>query len=140
MPVPRTVVDASVVVKWILPDPSRPEAMRLLQHYQGEAIRLFAPALLISEVCNAFCKRVRRGAMSVLAANEAHELLKIYSPVLVDDRDLMDEAMTLALTTGQALYDCLYLALAQRQSCNLITADEKFHHAVRKAFPNVLQL
>jgi predicted nucleic acid-binding protein len=56
------------------------------------------------------------------------------------DRDLMDEAMTSALTTGQALYDCPYLALAQRQSCNLITADEKFHHAVRKAFPNVLQL
>jgi predicted nucleic acid-binding protein len=52
----------------------------------------------------------------------------------------MDEAMTLALTTGQALYDCLYLALAQRQSCNLITADEKFHGAVREAFPNVLRL
>ena len=42
--------------------------------------------------------------MSVPAAKEAHELLKIYSPVLVDDRDLMDEAMTLALMTGQALY------------------------------------
>ena len=78
-----------------------------------DAIKLFAPALLISEVCNTFCKRVRRGAMSAPAANEAHELLKLYSPVLVDDRDLMDEAMTLALTTGQALYDCLYLALAQ---------------------------
>jgi predicted nucleic acid-binding protein len=63
------------VVKWILPEPSRPEALRLLQHYQGEAIRLFAPALLISEVCNTFCKRVRRRAP---AANEAHELLKLY--------------------------------------------------------------
>src|ERR1700675_1761037 len=139
MPVPRTVVDASVVVKWILPEPSRPAALRLLQHYKGEAIKLFAPALLISEVCNAFCKRVRRGAMSVPAANEAHELLKIYSPVLVDDRDLMDEAMTLAFTTGQALYDCLYLALAQRQSCDLITADGNFCAAVRESFPNVLQ-
>jgi hypothetical protein len=73
------------VVKWILPEPSRPEALRLLQHYQGEAIRLFAPALLISEVCNTFCNEFgaalplqTSSARPAPAANEAHELLKLY--------------------------------------------------------------
>ena len=140
MAAPRTVVDASVVVKWFLPELSQPAALRLLRHYQQESIKLFAPALMILEVSNVFCKRVRRGDMSASAAREAYRLLKINAPVLVDDRHLMDEAVRLALVSGQAMYDCLYLALALRQRCEMITADEKFHGAVRKAFPNVLQL
>ena len=80
--------------------------------------------------------------MSVARAMEAYRLLKINAPILVDDRDLMEEAVTLALASGQALYDCLYLALALRQGCEMITADGKFHTAetVVAAFPNVLAL
>jgi hypothetical protein len=60
----------------------------------------------------------------------------------VTDRDLMEEAVTLALASGQALYDFLYLALALRQGCEMITADGKFHTAETAvaAFPNVLAL
>jgi predicted nucleic acid-binding protein len=78
--------------------------------------------------------------MSGSAAQEAHRILKIDAPILVDDRDLMDEALDLALSTGQALYDCLYLALSLRQGCEMITADRKFHAAVAAEFPNVLPL
>jgi len=140
MPARRTVVDASVVVKWFLPEPSHQAAMRLLRHYQDESIKLFAPALVILEVSNVFCKRVRRGEMTASRAKEAYRLLKINAPVLVDDRELMDEAVTLALASGQATYDCLYLALALRQRCEMITADGKFQAAVTAAFPNVLPL
>jgi predicted nucleic acid-binding protein len=135
-----TVVDASVVVKWFLPEPSQPAALRLLRHYQAESIKLFAPALIILEVSSVFCKRVRRGEMSATRAKEAYRLLKINAPVLVDDRELMDEALKLALSSGQALYDCLYLALALRQGCEMITADWKFHAAVSAAFTNVVPL
>ena len=140
MPVLWTVVDASVVVKWFLPEPSRQAALRLLHHYQEESIKLFAPALVILEVSNVFCKRVRRGEMSATKAKEAYHLLKINAPILVDDRELMDDAVTLALASGQAMHDCLYLALALRQRCEMITADEKFHSAIAAAFPNVLPL
>src|ERR1700686_3394750 len=123
---PRTVVDASVVVKWFLPEPSDQAALRLLRHYQEESVRLFAPALIMLEVSNVFCKRVRRGEMSAVRAKEAYRLLKINAPVLVDDRELMDEAVMLALASGQALYNCLYLALALRQGSEMITADGSF--------------
>ncbi len=140
MPAERTVVDASVVVKWFLPEPSRQAALRLLRHYQHESIKLFAPGLLLLEVSSVLCKRVRRGEMIASSAKEAHRLLKINSPILVDDRDLMDDAVTLAIASGQSLYDCLYLALALRQRCEMVTADGKFHAAVSRAFPNVLPL
>jgi predicted nucleic acid-binding protein len=140
MPVLRTVIDASVVVKWFLPEPSRQAALRLLRHYQEESIKLLAPALVLLEVTNVLCKRVRRGEMSAARADEAYRLLKINAPILVDDQDLMDEALTLAFAIGQAIYDCLYLAIALRQGCDMITADGKFHTAVTAAFPNVLPL
>ena len=140
MALPETVVDSSVVVKWFFPEPSRQEALRLLRLYQEERIRLVAPVLMFSEVANVFCKMVRRGITTASMAMDAYRLLKINAPILVDDSIVMDEAMTLALGSGQAVYDCLYLALALRRRCDLITADQKFHGAVSTKFPSVLRL
>ena len=72
-----------------------------IQNEEQESIKLFAPALIILEVSNVFCKRVRRGEMSVTRAMEAYRLLKINAPILVDDRDLMEEAVTLALAAAK---------------------------------------
>ena len=140
MSLPEMVVDASVAVKWFLPETSRAEALRLLHLYQEQRITLVAPVLLLAEVANVLSKRVRRGLATASMALEAYRLLKTNAPILVDDRLLLDEAMTLALASGQAVYDCLYLALALRRGCDLITADLKFHAAVRGKFPFVLHL
>jgi len=137
---PETVVDSSVVVKWFFPEPSRQEALRLLRLYQEQRIRLIAPVLLMSEIANVFSKRVRRGFATAAMATDAYRLLKINAPLLVDDRVVIDEAMTLALASGQGVYDCVYLALALRRGCDLITADLKFHAAVNARFPSVLHL
>ncbi len=138
--IPETVVDSSVVVKWFFPEPSRQEAMRLLRLYREERIQLVAPVLMLSEVASIFSKRVRQGLTTASMAADAYRLLKINAPMLVDDRVIMDEAMTLSLGSGQAVYDCLYLALALRRGCDLITADLKFHGAVSATFPSVLHL
>jgi predicted nucleic acid-binding protein len=140
MALPETVVDSSVVVKWFFPEPSRQEALRLLRLYREDKIRLVAPVLLMSEVANIFSKRVRRGLTTAKMATDAYRLLKINAPVLVDDRVVIDEALTLALGSGQAVYDCIFLALALRRGCDLITADLKFHAAVNIRFPSVLHL
>ncbi|HEV8042089.1 MAG TPA: type II toxin-antitoxin system VapC family toxin [Bryobacteraceae bacterium] len=140
MALPETVVDSSVVVKWFLPEPSRQEALRLLRLDRDDKIRLIAPVLLMAEVANVLSKQVRRGLTTASMAMDAYRLLKINSPILVDDRLLMDEAMTLAVGSGQAVYACLYLALALRRGCDLITADLKFHGAMKDKFPCVLHL
>lgn len=138
--IPETVVDSSVVVKWFFPEPSRPEALRLLDAYRNERIKLIAPVLLMAEVTNVLAKRVRRGLASASMAMEIYRFLNINSPLLVDDRTVMDEAMILALGSGQPIYDCVYLALALRRGCDLITADRKFHLAVSSRFRSVLHL
>jgi predicted nucleic acid-binding protein len=136
----EAVVDSSVVVKWFLPEPSRPEALRVLRSYREQEIQLMAPALLMSEVSSVFCKRFRRGELSASEAGEAFRLLKIHSPVLIADAEVLDEAVRLAMASGRAVYDCLYLALAIRRGCELITADRKFHAAMAPAFSMLLHL
>lgn len=138
--IPETVVDASVVVKWFFPEPSRPEALRLLDAYRNDRIKLVAPVLLMVEMANVVAKRVRQGVVEVSKAMEIYRLFNINSPRLIDERTVMDEAMVLALGSGQAVYDCAYLALALRRGCDLITADHRFHRAVSGRFPSVLQL
>lgn len=39
-----------------------------------------------------------------------------------------------------AVFDCLYVALAQREGCDLITADKRLVNALQKDFPFVTDL
>jgi len=43
---------------------------------------------------------------------------------------LLPAALDLAMALDQTVYDCLYLALAERRSSVMVTADRRFHEAV----------
>ena len=40
--------------------------------------------------------------------------------------DLREPALEMAIELRHPIYDCFYLALAQRQRCALVTADRRF--------------
>ena len=44
---------------------------------------------------------------------------------------LLDEAVEIALVTRRTVYDCLYIALAERLGCVAVTADRKLYNATR---------
>lgn len=44
---------------------------------------------------------------------------------------LLSEAMQIALTIKRTVYDSLYLALAARERCQLMTDDRKFHDSLQ---------
>lgn len=123
-----TVVDASVVAKWVL-DEEGSDRARALRNETG----LIAPSQLVSEVANAFWKAVRRGDA---AANDAASALRaIFGPLdaIVPNHDLLSRGLELALALQHPMYDCLYLGLAERERAPLITADERLLAAARKA-------
>ena len=119
------VVDASVVVDWVAPgvDPSAP-AVRLLGQFAADEADLVAPRLLLEEVSNALLTGVRRGRWTGREADASHALLLQLPIRLLDDGRDMAHAWDLARRyDNHAIYDLVYVALAERRRLQLVTAD-----------------
>jgi predicted nucleic acid-binding protein len=137
MPRPTLVVDASVAVKWILPEEGHEKALRLQEEYQDERIDLIAPYLIVAEVANVLWKRERSGDLNAAAARRCLRQFLQDAPILLDSTTVSNSALGLAMAHQRPVYDCLYLALALEQHCELVTADEKFFNALSTVFPHV---
>jgi predicted nucleic acid-binding protein len=127
----RIVVDASVAVKWFLPEPHSLQALRLLE---GER-ELLAPDLIWAEVGNVLWKRWRQGE---LVDENARTILKDLRkvPLLIHPADEIAEvAWSFASQFQRSFYDSLYLALASSQSCIMVTADRRLWNAVGSSVP-----
>ena len=113
------VVDASVALKWLLPEQHSQRALEILER----ADNLLAPDLIHAEAGNTFWKRVARGEMD---AQEAHAALAVFRrlPLKIHGHSrLTSVALELALLTGCTVYDGLYLALAVARNAPVVTAD-----------------
>lgn len=122
----RYVVDASVAIKWFIPEQLSDAAGRL----QHPNLRLSVPAFFWLEIGNVLAKKIRRGE---LIREEGDYVLKELRHLPLqrhaDDR-LFRPAYALALQTQRSLYDCLYLALAEVIDGRMVTADRKFYSAL----------
>ncbi|HEY5409155.1 MAG TPA: type II toxin-antitoxin system VapC family toxin [Caulobacteraceae bacterium] len=122
------IIDASVGVKWLLWEPDRGLAFALLEREE-----IAAPDLIKLEIGHVLGKRLRRGEISVRFAAEVWRTLNETPVRLEPFRDHLERAFALSLETGTALYDCVYLALAEAEDDVLVTADERFARAIRQA-------
>jgi len=134
---PTLVIDASVALKWLLPEEGQTAALSLLDLYQDEELDLVAPYLLIQEVAAVLWKRVRRGEISPGVAQRAFVQLLKDAPILVDSPAVNFSALRLAAAHSHPVAECLYLAWALEQRCDLMTADERFFDAMHSAYPCV---
>ena len=129
-------VDASFAFKWIVDEEYAQEARSLLSHWRRTDITVMAPSLFFYEIANALYRRARRGEFtSVEAAFRFREIHRIGVQVIAGDENLHLRAIELAYRFDlPATYDAHYLALAEREHCELWTADERLWNAVRSYF------
>ena len=125
------VVDASVVVKWFIPEVDSDAARRLLAGSHD----YIAPDLLFAETANTIWKKVRRG--EVLARDGERLVADVGRAAVetVPSRALVADAYALAVVTGHTVYDAMYLALAVRLDTRMITADERLAGALASMPP-----
>ena len=124
----KLVVDASVAMKWYLPEDGSAEASTLLEH-PGP---LIAPDLLIAEFGNVIWKRARKGELSHAEAEEIIDAFISSGPVELWPASLfLRPAFDIAFRWQLTVYDSLYLALALAEDCPLITADSRFSQGLR---------
>jgi predicted nucleic acid-binding protein len=122
----RIVVDASVAVKWVLREEHAAEARRVLSTRD-----LLAPHLLWAEVGNTLWRRHRRRESSVEEVRHMLAQIQQLPVITFAHLPLLPEALDLAMSLDQTVYDCLYLALAETRNSLMVTADRRFHDVVR---------
>jgi predicted nucleic acid-binding protein len=121
------VIDASVVVKWFVPEIYDAEAKRLL----NPANQFVAPDLLFAEIANVMSMKVRRGDLPEEKAQRMVSELHAIPVATVPCRQLANETCILAMATGRSAYDAMYLALAVILNTRLVTADQRLANAIR---------
>ncbi len=129
------IVDASVAIKWLLPEPDADHADALLESQE----ELAAPALIRVEVAAAIARKVRMKEIVPRDGGNAFEIWRrcITAGViaLVPDEAHIQSAWKIATKLGHPLQDCLYLAVAESLGAVLITADRKFVAAAQRDYP-----
>ena len=123
----RYVVDASVVVKWFLPEVHSEAA----QCYRAPEHEILAPDLILPETGNAIWKRVRQGQLPRDEAMAIVRLLQTGSIQVRPSAPYLDRASTIAMDHDRSVYDSLYVALAEQEDCPLVTADRKLFNAMQ---------
>jgi predicted nucleic acid-binding protein len=129
-----TVVDASVVLKWLLAEPSE-KAEELLETHLNGTDALVAPELLYYEIGNVLVTKTK------LSAQEISDLFGYFVDLHIETYSLgADEYKTtidLAHRYKLSVYDAAYLALAMTLDIRLVTADRRL--ATRAAPTKIIQ-
>jgi predicted nucleic acid-binding protein len=102
--------------------------------------RLIVLDLVFPEVANAIWKRHRQQLIDLSEAKELIDAL-ISSPVSVEPAvSLLISALEIAARYDRAIYDALFVALADQLGLPGITADERLFNAVHAGFPRIVLL
>lgn len=121
------VVDASVAAKWVLQEDGSDRAAGL----RGSGDDLIAPSLIVAEIGNAVWKRAIWREVSARDAVRALQTAISLFTQLIAPTDLAARATEIAIELRHPIYDCFYLALAERERCALITADRRLIAAAK---------
>ena len=116
----RAVFDASLILKWYLPDDALFERAVAIRR----GVDAVAPALMLVDLANALWKYVRAGLLDI---EETCAVVASVSDRIetTPDIDLLEDAQRLSASLQHPVYDCLYLALASRERLPLVTVDKR---------------
>jgi predicted nucleic acid-binding protein len=127
------VIDASIAVKWVIPEVFSDLADRVRDGTED----VLAPDLLLVEVANALWRKTTAREISAREADAAFDLVRRSGIDLRPAGPLLPRAMDLARRLDHSVYDCVYVALAEREEATLVTADQRL---LRRLSPRRLDI
>lgn len=122
----QAVVDASVIIGWLLPDElTNEQAQVWLKEYQEKKLHLAAPTILFYEVINALKSAVRRKRATFDQVKRiAEKFLKLEIKFFP-----MEQWTKTLLTTADkynlSVYDAAYVVLTKKLKINLLSFDKR---------------
>lgn len=136
----KYVLDASVALCQVIPRPFSPNALRLRDEYRRNIHELIAPSTFSAEVASALTKSERQ---KIIPAGQAEVLLfKVLGtiPAIHSYGSLLRRATRISSQTRAGLLDCLYVALAEQEGCEMVTVDDKLLRNLQSQYPFIKHL
>lgn len=121
----KLILDSSVGLKWIFIESGSDKARKLRDDYRNVVIELLAPDVFPVEFTHAVTRAERMNRITPSEGAEYVEAMLDSMPVLYPSLALIPRAYELSSQFRIGLYDCLYVALAEQEQCDMVTADQR---------------
>jgi predicted nucleic acid-binding protein len=136
----KYVLDSSVAFKWAIVEADTAKARALRDDYCNGSHELISPDFFPIEIGHGLTHAERQGKITLSQAALLWRAVMQTSPLLVPALPLSPRAIDISSRTRQGVYDCVYVALAERESCELVTADDKLIKKLQPLFPFIVAL
>lgn len=124
------VVDASLILKLVLPEPYSATAQTLWMAWIASDTEICAPCHLEFETVSVIRNRVHRNLLTAEQGAAAYHALMALEVTLMHPGTLHEGAWAFAETYHRpTAYDAYYLALADELDCEFWTADDRLVRA-----------
>jgi predicted nucleic acid-binding protein len=136
----KYVLDSCVALKWVLAEPDSDKAIQVRDDDNRGIHELLAPDIFVVEVAHALARAERRGIISPPDGTRRLQNVSNNMPALHSYLSLLSRAFAIASQFRTGVYDCLYVALAEREVCKHLTADDRLIRILKPTFPFVTSL
>jgi predicted nucleic acid-binding protein len=133
----KYVLDSCVSFKWHVREDDSDTAIRLRDDFIAGLHELLAPDVFPVEIAHSLTRAERQGRIT--PAEGAIRMQDMFAtlPALHPYLPLLPRAYEISSRFRRGVYDCLYVALAEREGCEMLTTDVKLASDL-SAFPIVL--
>jgi predicted nucleic acid-binding protein len=136
----KYVIDSSVAVKWELRETDSDKADALRDDFRQAVHEFLTLDIFTVEAAHALTRAERQGRILVGQARPLLLDILATSPAFFPFQPFMLRAIDISSKMRIGVYDCLYVALAESEQCEFITADNKLVTNLKAAFPFILSL
>jgi predicted nucleic acid-binding protein len=135
----KYVLDSSVAFKWEVAEANSAKADALRRDFCNNVHELIAPEIFTVEVSHALTRAERQGRIAVGEARKLFLDVLTTPPKFFPNQTLLLRAIDISSTMRVGVYDCIYVALAEQESCEVVTADDRMVNALQN-FPFIIAL
>jgi len=121
----NVVIDASVLIKFYVPEVLSDKASYLLDTVKEGEFSLLAPGLIFSEAGNILWKKYRLKELTRSEVDEITDAIILLPVWAESSKSLLPLAVGIAMTYGITVNDAMYVTLARIRETRMITADRK---------------
>ena len=133
----KYVLDSSVAFKWEVTEVDSDKAIQLRDEARQGLHELLTPDIFPVELGHSLTRAERQGRISPSDGWRLWLGIMADAPTLQSFLPLMPRAYAMSSAARIGVYDCLYVALAEREGCELITADARLVANLKSRFPFV---